>query len=171
MSTILTRAAKLAVVLSAAFGIAAFFSTGFRTILLDAYLLAMGGVLLLALVRTTRARLPSAVVPSFDRALEAMRRQPLDSGPLALTRDLDLATLTAFHLHVRVRPLLREIAAHRLRAHYGVDLHAEPGRARELVGAQAWELVQPERPPASDRLAPGPPVSYLREVVTDLERI
>ena len=171
MTAIVLRAAKVAFVLSVAFGIAAFFSTGFRTVLLDVYLLAMGGVLLLALVRTTRIRTPSAGVSSFDSALERMRRQPLDSGPLTLTRELDLSTLTAFHLHVRVRPLLREIAAHRLRAHYGVDLYAEPGRARELVGAQAWELVQPDRPPPSDRLAPGPPVSYLREVVTDLERI
>ena len=171
MSAIVIRAAKLAFLLSVAFGVAAYFSTGFRAVLLDVYLLALGGVLLLALVRATRVKAPSAGVSGFDRALATMSRQPIDSGPLALTRDLDLSTLTAFHLHVRVRPLLREIAAHRLRAHYGVDLYTEPERARELVGGQAWELVQPDRPPPSDRLAPGPPASYLREVVTDLERI
>lgn len=171
MRAIVVRAVKVALVVSVAIGIAAFFSTGLRTVLFDAYLLAMGGVLLLALVRTTQVNASSGGASGFDRALATMRRRSPDSGALALARDLDLSTLTAFHLHVRLRPLLREIAAHRLRAHYGVDLDAEPGRARELVGAQAWELVRPLRPPPADRLAPGPPVSYLREVVTELERI
>ena len=171
MSEIVFRAVKLAVFVSVAFGIAAAFSTGLRTVLLDVYLLAMGGVLLLALVRTTRVHSSPGGASSFDRALATMRRRPPDSGAPLLARDLDLSTVTAFHLHVRVRPLLREIAAHRLRARYGVDLDSEPARARELVGAQAWDLVRPFRPPPADRLAAGPSVSYLREVVTELERI
>jgi hypothetical protein len=171
MSEIVFRAVKLAFFVSVAFGVAAAVSTGLRTVLLDVYLLAMGGILLLALVRTTRVHSPLAGASAFDRALATMRRRPPDSGAPALGRDLDLSTVTSFHLHVRLRPLLREIAAHRLRARYGVDLDLEPGRARELVGAQAWELVRPFRPPPADRLAPGPSVSYLREVVTELERI
>jgi hypothetical protein len=171
MSAIVFRAVRLALLVSVAFGIAAAFSTGLRTVLLDVYLLAMGGVLLLALIRTTRVHAPPDATSNFDRALVTMRRPPPDSGAPVLVRDLDLSTVTAFHLHIRLRPLLREIAAHRLRARYGVDLDLEPGRARELVGARAWELVQPLRPPPTDRLAPGPPVSYLREVVAELERI
>jgi hypothetical protein len=54
---------------------------------------------------------------------------------------------------------------------YGVDLDSEPGRARELIGASAWEVVRPDRPPPRDRLAPGPPLSSLREVVADLEKV
>jgi hypothetical protein len=171
MTAIVVRAVKVALVVSVAIGLAAYFSTGLRTVLLDVYLLAMGGVLLLAFVRTTRVKAPSGGASAFDHALAMMRRQPPDSGALALSRDLDLSTLTAFHLHIRLRPLLREIAAHKLRVRYGVDLDSEPGRARELVGARAWELVRPLRPPPEDRLAPGPGVSYLREVVTELERI
>jgi hypothetical protein len=171
VTAIVFRAVKLALVVSVAIGVAAFFSTGLRTVLLDVYLLALGGVVLLALVRTTRIKAPSGGASNFDRALATMRRRPPDSGPLALARDLDLSTLTVFHLHFRLRPLLREIAAHRLRAHYGVGLDSEPERARELVGAQAWELVRPLRPPPADRLAPSPPLSYFREVVTELERI
>ena len=171
MSSIVFRALKAAVLISAAIGLAAIFSTGLRTLLFDVYLLAMGGVLLLALVRATRVQAPSAATSGFEQALATMRRRPAESGPLALARELDLATMTAFHLHVRVRPLLREIAAHRLRARYGVDLDAEPARARELVGARAWEVVRPHRSPPADRLAPGPSVSYLREIVTELERI
>jgi len=171
MNEIVVRAVKVALVVTIAIGIASYFSKGLRTILLDAYLLAMGGVFLLALVRTTRAKAPAPGPSNFDRALVTMHRRPVDTGALALVRELDLSTLSAFHLHARLRPLLREIASHRLLRRYGVDLDAEPARARELVGAAAWELVRPHRPPPDDRLAPGPPVSHLREVVAELERL
>jgi len=54
---------------------------------------------------------------------------------------------------------------------FGVDLDREHERAQELVGGDAWELVRPERPTPSDRLAPGPPASHLNKVVEELERI
>jgi hypothetical protein len=171
VNIIVGRAVKLGFWLSVALGAAVYFSTGLRTVFLDAYLVAIGGVLLLALVRTTRTKAPADRSSPFDLALERMGRHTADSGELALVRDLDLSTLSAFHLHIRVRPLLREIAAHRLQARYGVDLDAEPGRARELVGGSAWELVRPERPPPEDRLAEGPSVSHLAVVATELEGI
>ena len=171
MNRIVTRAVKVGLGVSVAVGIAAFATSGIRAILLDAYLLAMGGVLLLALVRTTRAKAPAGGGSGLDRALTMMRSSRPDSGDLALVRDIEFSTFSALHLHVRLRPVLREIAAHRLRTRYGVDLDAEPARARELVGASAWELVRPHRPPPSDRLASGPPLSHLREVVAELERV
>ena len=171
MNLIVNRALKVGFWLSVALGAALYFSTGLRTVFLDAYLVAIGGVLLLALVRTTRAKAPAERFSPFDQALERMGRRMPDSGELALVRDLDLSILSAFHLHIRVRPLLREIAGHRLRAHYGVDLDTEPGRARELVGTSAWELVRPERPPPDDRLAAGPSLSHLADVATELERL
>jgi hypothetical protein len=66
---------------------------------------------------------------------------------------------------------LREVAAHRLRARYGVELDAEPARAHELVGAAAWELVRPDRPPPADRLSTGPTLGELRTVIDELEAI
>lgn len=171
MKRIVWRAAKVAVGLSVAAGIALFASTGVRDVLLDAYLLALGGVLLLALVRTTRAKAPATSRSELDETIAAMGLGPSDSAELALVRDVELSTVSDFHLHVRLRPVLREIAAHRLRARYGVDLDAEPARARELVGTEAWELVRPDRLPPRDRLAGGPPLSYLRDVADELERI
>ena len=171
MKWIVARAVKLWLLISIGVGIAAFTSPGLRTLLLDAYLVALGGVILLALVRITLVTAPATDGSQFDRGLAAMRRSPPDAGELELARELELSRLNAFHLHLRVRPLLREIAAHRLMKRYGIDLDAEPGRARELVGARAWELVRPERPPPRDRLAPGPPLSSLRDVVADLERV
>jgi hypothetical protein len=171
MNRIRARAVKVGLTVSAAAGVAAVASSGGRAIVLDVYLLCIGGVLLLALVRTTRVHAPVPRGSQFDLALAAMRKAPPDSGEPALARELELSTYNAFHLHARLRPLLRDVAAHRLRSRYGVELDAEPERARELVGAAAWELVRPDRPPPADRLAAGPRVEELRTVVDELEAI
>jgi hypothetical protein len=171
MRWIVVRAVKVVVLVSIAVGIAAFSYPGLRDLFLDIYLVTLGAVLLLALVRTTVAKAPTAKGSEFDKALTAMRARAPDVDEVGLDREIELSRLNAFHLHLRVRPLLREIAAHRLLKRYGVDLDAEPARARELVGASAWEIVRPDRPAPADRLAPGPPLSQLNAVLTDLERI
>jgi hypothetical protein len=171
MSRVVSRAAKVTLALSAALGILAFTSTGMRDVLLDVYFLAIGGVLLLALVRTTRMKAPAAGPSQLDLARERMEAQPADSGELALVRELELSKMSAFHLHVRLRPVLREIAGHRVRTRYGVELESEPERARELIGSAAWEIVRPDRPPPRDRLATGPSFAQLREVVDELEKV
>jgi hypothetical protein len=168
---IAARALKVGLALSAAVGLTALAVSGARSILLDVYFLGMGGVLLLALVRTTREG-GSTGLSDFDRALEEMsRRRPSDSGELTLVNEVEQSSASALHLHVRLRPILREIAAHRLWMRFGVDLDREQERARELVGANAWELVRPERLPPSDRLARGPAPADLRVVVEELERL
>jgi hypothetical protein len=171
MNRIRARAVKVGLTVSVAAGIAALASSGGHAIVLDVYLLCIGGVLLLALVRTTRARAPVPRGSELDVALAAMRKVPADSGEPALARELELSTYNAFHLHSRLRPVLRDVAAHRLRARYGVELDAEPGRARGLVGAVAWDVVRPDRPPPADRLGPGPSLDELRIVVDELEAI
>jgi hypothetical protein len=168
--SVVTRAAKVAIVLTLALGIAAFVSSGLQTILLDVYLVAIGGVFLLALVRTTRVQAPVERISRFERAHAQMRRRPSDTDELALARDVELSSLSAFHLHVRLRPILQMIAAHRLSARYGVELESESSRARELVPAATWELVRPERPPPENRLAAGPSLSQFAVVVDELER-
>ena len=172
MSWIVRRALKVGLVFSAAIGVAAFAFSGLRDALLDAYLIGIGGVLLLALVRTTSERGPATNASDFDRALVDMSlRYPSDSGELSLVHDVQQSVASSFHLHARLRPILREIAAHRLSMRFGVDLDREHERARELIGVEAWELVRPERPSPSDRLASGPPASQLTRVVEELERI
>jgi hypothetical protein len=172
MTWIVRRALKLGLVFSAAIAIAAFAVSGLRDALLEGYLLGIGGVLLLALVRTTSESGPGIGASDFDRAVADMsRRYPADSGELSLVHDVQQSVASSFHLHTRLRPLLREIAAHRLSMRFGVDLDGEHERARELIGGEAWELVRPERPPPGDRLAPGPPASHLSKVVNELERI
>jgi hypothetical protein len=171
MSWIVRRAFNVGVVFSLAVGFTALAVSGVREFLVDVYLLGVGGVLLLGLVRTTREGGRSSDPSGFDRALAEMGRHPADSGELTLVRDIKQSTISALHLHVRLRPVLREVAVHRLWMRFGVDLDREQARARELVGANAWELVRPDRPPPSDRLATGPALTDLRVVVDELERL
>jgi hypothetical protein len=171
MNRIRARAVKWGLVVTAAAGIAAITSSGAHAIVLDVYLLCIGAVLLLALVRTTRAQTPAERGSHFDAALAAMRRAPAEPDEPLLVREVELSTYTAFHFYARLRPLLRDIAAHRLRSRYGVELDAEPARARELVGHGAWDVVRPDREPPADRLGKGPTVEELCVVVDELEAI
>jgi hypothetical protein len=143
-----------------------------RALVLDAYLLFVGGIALLLLVRLTGGALPPAGQSRFERALRPPPRPRARPEALAgLERRLLLATETAFEVHYRLRPVLREIAAHRLSAHRGIDLDSEPEGAREALGPEAWELVRFDRPPPADRLGPGYPLADLRAAVHSLERI
>jgi hypothetical protein len=171
MNWIAKRAFKVGLVFSLAVGFTALALSGARDLIVDVYLLGVGGVVLLALVRTTREGGSPADPSDFDRAVVELRRRPSDSGELTLVRDVRQATRSAFHLHVRLRPILREIAAHRLWMRFGVDLGREQERARELIGVNAWELVRPERTPPADRLERGTPLADLRVIVDELERI
>jgi hypothetical protein len=170
MTLIVLRALKVAVPVTIAAAIAALTSAGAHALVLDIYLLTMTGILLLALVRMTRALAPTVRTSQFDRALDRMRRGPPESGEPTLARDVALASTSALHFHIRLRPVLREVATHRLRVRYGVELDSEPARARELLGAAAWDAVRPDRPPPEDRLGPGPSTTDLREIVEELER-
>jgi len=148
-----------------------FASTGMRARVLDAYLVAIGAVLMLMLIRTVRNVIGDRPRSAFDDALATMRRAPPPSGGLTLDRDVELSRLNEFHFHMRLRPVLREIAAVRLRRRYGVELDREPARARELVPSAAWDAVRPDRPPPRDRLASGPSLAKLRELASELERL
>jgi hypothetical protein len=171
VNRITARAVRWGVLVSAAAGVAVIATSGARDIVLDVYLLCIGAVVLLALVRMTRAQTPAQRTSPFDAALAAMRRPPADTGEPALVRELELSTYNTFHFHSRLRPLLRDVAAHRLRSRYGVELDAEPGRARELVGTDAWDVVRPDRRPPADRMAAGPTLADLRVVVDQVEAI
>lgn len=172
MKQAVRKGLKWGIIVTLAALFALFGSSGVRARVLDAYIVTISGVFMLMLVRATRTFLASRrSVPAFDQALAAMRAPVANTGELALERDLDLGRINAFHFHVRVRGVLREIAAFRLRHRYGVELDREPERARELLPTAAWEIVRPDRPPPRDRLGPGPPLSTVETVVSELERV
>jgi hypothetical protein len=151
--------------------VALFVTSGFARTVIDVYLLAVGGVLLLALYRVARTLGRVRPRSAFDQALAAMRADPPHVPSVAVEREIELSRLNSFHHYMRMRPVLRQIAAYRLRVHFGVDLDREPARARELVPSRAWEIVRPDCPPPEDRLAPGPTVAAQRDVLDELERL
>ena len=170
MRRVVRRALVVAAFVTAVAGAVGLFTHGIGDLVTDAWLLALAGVLLLALFRTVRLLAESS--PSrLDEALAAMRPREARQPELSLERDILLSNANGFHFHTRLRPVLRSIAAHRLRTRYGVELDTEPARARELVPARAWEVVDPDRRPPQDRLAPGPDARSIAGVVDELERL
>jgi hypothetical protein len=158
---------------SVALGGALFLFPGRRDTSLDVYILFLGALGLVTAVRATRAASPDVHEPSLAAELE----DPLDVPPQRprelerLEREVYLSLGSSFYLHHRLRPLLREIAAHRLLRRHGIELDGRPDAARKLMGEEAWEWLRPERPEPRDRWASGPPLSELRGVVDALERI
>ena len=73
-------------------------------------------------------------------------------------------------LHLRLRPILREIAADGLRRR-GVELDAQPQAARALLAPETWELVRPDRPRPDDAFARGLAPARLDAVLDDLEAL
>ena len=70
MNWILRRAIVTGVLVTLGAGIALFFTAGNRGTVLDIYLLVIGGILLLALVRFARALRLGTPESSFEAALE-----------------------------------------------------------------------------------------------------
>jgi hypothetical protein len=171
LSRIVRRAVIAGVVATIGAAVALFLTSGMSRTVLDVYLLAIGGVLLLALYRVARMLGAERPRSAFDRALATMAADPVRAPSVALERDVELSRLNSFHHYLRMRPVLRQIAAYRLRSHFGVDLDLEPARARELVPSRAWEIVRPDCPPPEDRLAAGPTIAAQGDVLDELERL
>jgi hypothetical protein len=115
--------------------------------------------LLHALPLTRRARRRNADEPSEDAADLARVGRAVASG-----------TASAGDLHLRLRPILRDIAIDGLHRH-GIELDAEPARARELLAPPTWEIVRPDRPAPRDAFARGLPADELDLVIDDLEAL
>ena len=172
----MTRGIRRAVIWAVAGGLAAILVAiarpGDRALILDAYLLFLGGLALVLLVVVTAQALPRAGRSRLEQALaRPPSRPPRPAALLTLERRVLLATETSFEVHYRLRPTLREIAAYRLSTHRGIDLDHDTAAAEAALGPDAWELVRPDRPPPHDRLSRGKPFAELRAAVDALEKV
>jgi hypothetical protein len=171
MRTIVRRAVMSLALASGGAGAALLFTSRTRARVVDVYVVVVAGIVMLALFRVVRLTAPRR--PSvFDQALGAARapkRQP--TTEVEDERDVVLSRLNAFHYYIRVRPVLRELAAQRLRTRFGVELDREPERARELIPSHAWDVVRPDARSPEDRLARGPSLEQQGVVIAELERL
>jgi len=102
-----------------------------------------------------RRRAPVPVLPGFTRTVGSVE------WGLASAYDFDTA----------LRPRLARVAAARLAERRGIDLYDQPALAANALGAEAWGLLNPARPPAPDRSVPAPDRSTLARVLDAIEQI
>jgi hypothetical protein len=129
-------------------------------------------VVLAVLVAASAVRVMGEALPfarhQRDRRVETAPGEPADFARIG--RAVASGTATAGDLHLRLRPILREVAIDGLRRH-GVELDADPGRAQELLAPVTWELVRPDRPAPADAFGRGLPTAELDLVLDDLEAL
>jgi hypothetical protein len=144
---------------------------GERRVLVGVYELVVGAMALAALVSSVGALRPERWVRSpLDRRVEKSESPaPVDELE-RIDRLVVLGCSNAFDLHYRLRPLLRDLAAERLHAGYGVELDREPERARPLLGEELWDVVRPGRE-LGHRSGPGLPFAELAPLVRRLEEL
>jgi hypothetical protein len=135
-----------------------------RNVTLHVYVFLLGALLMLGIVAAAGDAVPRRLRSELDRALAESGRRERPLPELERTqREVTLATATAYDLHVRLLPHLREIAQCRLE------------RTGKTAGPDTlgrwWELLRPDRPEPDDRFAPGIKQAELRALVNDLERM
>ena len=144
---------------------------GDSALALDVYALFLGTAALAALVRLAGRSAP--VLGSSELEL-ALRERPAPEGRIPelerVERAITMAKQTVFDVHYRLRPMLRDIARHRL-ALRGVDLDAPEGPAEKLLGPDAWALLRPDVPRPDHHFARGIELEDLARTVDALERI
>jgi hypothetical protein len=144
---------------------------GRQELLIDIYVLTLGGIALVALTPALGRVAPRQGESMLEEAMEHAQSEPVRIAELdRLEREVALAASRDFDLHFRLRPVLREIAESRLERR-GVRLDSESPRVRELLGDELWELTAADREPSAYRQAPGVPLEELERTVERLERL
>jgi hypothetical protein len=139
--------------------------------LAQAVVMAVGAIVLVVLVPGAAAR-PGPRPRRLRRPARLTRRRRRTTPDLAaIDRLLALSLASAEDEHLRLRPLVLEIATQRLADHTGVRIDAAPEAAAAILGQETWELVRPDRERPADRRARGMSPQRLHAVVESLERI
>jgi hypothetical protein len=145
---------------------------GRRTLWLDIYLLVVGAIGVFTAVLATRRAFPLDRGSALVAALEREPREPLRPHELErLEREVTLGTSTAFDLHFRLRPILREVAEQRLGDRRGLRLDRGGREVEVALGEELWELVRPDREPPAQRWTSGLEPAAVQRVVERLEAL
>jgi hypothetical protein len=137
---------------------------GVRNVALHAYVFLVGGLLMLGVVAAAGDAVPRRRRSDLEAALgEGTRRDKRLPEIEKLQREVTLATASAYDLHFRLLPQLREIAQCRLE-------RAGHAATPDTLG-RWWDLLRPDRPPPEDRFEKGISEPELRALVQDLGRM
>lgn len=134
---------------------------------LDVYIVFLGALFLLALVRVAPGEREERPHPRRREDKQPERIVELDR----LERDVVLATGSELEQHVRIKPLLRDVVEDRLWRSRGIELDQSPDRAREALGDELYELVKPGRPDPNARYFRGLDLKALARVLDRIEAI
>jgi hypothetical protein len=150
-----------------ALALARLLAPGWFELELDVFILFVGGIAIVDVVLLLRGSYPVEGEPAIVAAMRREPDRPQRPAQLErLERELTMATATAFDLHARLRPQLRDIAAMRLAAR-GVRLE----EAEDVLEPELWELVRPDRQEPANRHAEGIAPAELRRAVDALEAL
>jgi hypothetical protein len=167
MSRTGVRAISLGALAAVGLGMAVLVSPGATGLTVEIYLFVVAVLLLAAVLLGLLDVLPRAEPERPEQPPRSQRVGQFES----VARALDLAEASSFDLHNVLRPIVREVAIARL-ARRGVSLDRQPERARELLGAEAWELVRPDRADPFGRSGRGGcSRDELRAIVDSLEAV
>ena len=111
----------------------------------------------------------AVVLPRPTRRRRVRGQSPRTTRPADLVRvEHDIAARqAALGVHVRLRPLLAEIAMARL----GRRRMLTNAEARALLGDELWDLVRPDRPWPNDPRGPGLSLAELTQMTERLEQL
>ena len=139
---------------------------------LDVFVLVEGALAVLSAVLATRQAFPLEKGSAIAEALQREPRPAVRPPELERTeRLLTIANTTAFDLHFRLRPVLREVAEQRLADRQGLRLDSGDPRVREALGEELWEVVRPDRETPDVRFARGLEPAAIRRVIERLEAL
>lgn len=109
------------------------------------------------------------LLPGIPRRPRVRAQAPATTRPADLVRvEHDVAARqAAVEVHVRLRPLLTEIATTRL----GRRRSITTAQAQALLGDELWDLVRPDRPWPVDPKGPGVSLEQLARMTERLEQL
>jgi len=152
--------------------VAAVLEPGHRPLELDVYVLVVGAMAVFTSVLVARRAYPLSGGSAIAEALEPEQRKAVTPPDLERTeRVLSMSTNSAFDVHFRLRPILREVAEQRLAERRGLRLDSGDRRVREALGDELWELVQPEREQPAQRFGAGLSPEGMQRVIERLESL
>ncbi|MEU6284398.1 hypothetical protein [Streptomyces sp. NPDC047028] len=115
------------------------------------------------------------VPPASRTTLRRRGDVPFADAPYVRYRKLfsglSWGQVSARQFDYATRPHLERVTAALLRARCRIDPVANPGAARELLGAELWALADPARPRSDDSHAPAVPLSEVARLMDRLEEL